>query len=220
MKREAIIDAAEQLFAEKGYDGTSLRELSARAGINVAMVSYYFGSKEELFKTIIELRSAQARAFLESLNRNESIDPMTRLELYVDHYLEQRITNRNFYRIVHRELSLDQRSTMQEFLTKALWKLRSELQRILLDGQRQGVFADVDVDLTIATLIGLVNLVMNKDQFANKLFNGDPTSRTRKKTQERIANHIKRMLRSMLLMPTASATPTTSVPEQTIRYTK
>ncbi|HNO01068.1 MAG TPA: TetR family transcriptional regulator, partial [Chitinophagaceae bacterium] len=39
---------AEKLFAEKGYNGTSVRDIAEKAGINLAMVSYYFGSKEKL----------------------------------------------------------------------------------------------------------------------------------------------------------------------------
>jgi AcrR family transcriptional regulator len=51
--RAAILEAARTLFAERGFDGVGLREIAARAGINVALTSRYFGSKEDLFKSAI-----------------------------------------------------------------------------------------------------------------------------------------------------------------------
>jgi AcrR family transcriptional regulator len=47
--RARLIDAAIKLFAEKGYEGTSVRDLATAAGVNVAAVSYHFGSKDALY---------------------------------------------------------------------------------------------------------------------------------------------------------------------------
>ena len=47
--RSAILDAAQRLFAERGYDGTTIRDVAAEAAIDPAMVIRYFGSKDELF---------------------------------------------------------------------------------------------------------------------------------------------------------------------------
>jgi AcrR family transcriptional regulator len=54
--REALLDAAEELFAEGGVDGVSMRDLTKRAGTNLASVNYYFGSKEKLFMEVIARR--------------------------------------------------------------------------------------------------------------------------------------------------------------------
>jgi len=51
--RRRILEAASKLFAEKGYEGTSVREISKLSGTNISMISYYFGSKEELYRTVI-----------------------------------------------------------------------------------------------------------------------------------------------------------------------
>jgi AcrR family transcriptional regulator len=48
--RERLLESAEKLFAEYGYDGTSVRDITADAECNVAAVNYHFGSKEELYQ--------------------------------------------------------------------------------------------------------------------------------------------------------------------------
>lgn len=52
--RERILAAAVELFAGSGYAGTGVRQIAAAAGVNVAMIHYYFGSKAGLFKAIID----------------------------------------------------------------------------------------------------------------------------------------------------------------------
>lgn len=47
--REAILDAARKLFAEKGYDAASIRGIATAAGVDPALVHHYFGNKEQLF---------------------------------------------------------------------------------------------------------------------------------------------------------------------------
>ena len=49
---ERILDAAEQLFAEKGFAETSLRLITSRAGVNLAAVNYHFGSKKALIQAV------------------------------------------------------------------------------------------------------------------------------------------------------------------------
>ncbi len=56
--QKKILDAAELLFSESGYYSTSLREITAKAGVNVAAVNYHFGSKEALLDNVLERRLA------------------------------------------------------------------------------------------------------------------------------------------------------------------
>src|SRR6187431_254467 len=59
-----ILDAAEELFMDHGFEATSLRSLTASASVNLAAVNYHFGSKEELFQAVLTRR----------------LDPIDRLE--------------------------------------------------------------------------------------------------------------------------------------------
>ncbi len=55
--KERILDAAEQLFARRGFYGVSLRDITQAAGVDVALVSYHFGGKRELFTAVFERRA-------------------------------------------------------------------------------------------------------------------------------------------------------------------
>jgi AcrR family transcriptional regulator len=55
---ERILDAAEELFALHGYDGVTLRQIARRAGVDVALASYHFGKKLDLFQAVFERRAA------------------------------------------------------------------------------------------------------------------------------------------------------------------
>src|SRR5689334_16744102 len=55
--RQKILDTAERLFAQKGYAATSMRQIIAKAGVNLAAIHYHFGSKEELLGELVERKA-------------------------------------------------------------------------------------------------------------------------------------------------------------------
>lgn len=70
--KERILDSAEKLLADNGFDGTSLRSITSGAEVNLAAVHYYFGSKEALLQAVLARR-------LEPINRRR-IELLDRLE--------------------------------------------------------------------------------------------------------------------------------------------
>ncbi len=56
-KRDRILDVAEELFALHGYDGVTLRQIAKGAGVDVALASYHFGKKLDLFNAVFERRA-------------------------------------------------------------------------------------------------------------------------------------------------------------------
>jgi len=70
--KDRLLDAAEALFMEHGFEATSLRAITAAASVNLAAVNYHFGSKEELFQSVLTRR-------LDPMNQ-ERVDLLTELE--------------------------------------------------------------------------------------------------------------------------------------------
>jgi AcrR family transcriptional regulator len=61
--REQILSAARSLFAEQGFEGTSLREVARKAGVDAAMIHHFFEGKDELFAQSVGLPADPARVF-------------------------------------------------------------------------------------------------------------------------------------------------------------
>jgi AcrR family transcriptional regulator len=67
--RQALLDAAQELFGENGFDGTTVREISERAGVDHALIARYFGSKADLYVAalVAEARGDQPPSEFEGL---------------------------------------------------------------------------------------------------------------------------------------------------------
>ena len=80
--KTTILDAAEELFAEHGFAATSLRQLTARAGVNLAAVNYHFGSKEQLAQAVLARRiepiQAERQRRLDALERPATLEHVLR----------------------------------------------------------------------------------------------------------------------------------------------
>ena len=77
--RERLLDTAEKLFARKGFEAVSVREITSAAGCNLAAVNYHFGGKEKLYEAVLSERwRDRARRMLqpmEELSQQEEITP-------------------------------------------------------------------------------------------------------------------------------------------------
>jgi len=79
--RTTLIATAAPLFAEKGYNGVSVRELAKSAGVNLSMISYYFDGKEGLYAAVLNEQFATLKRVAEI--KNMETDPLKKFELYV-----------------------------------------------------------------------------------------------------------------------------------------
>ena len=103
---EAVLDAAEALFAERGYDATSLGDIGALAGVSRGTPGYFFGSKEELYRAVLERCLAQVREAVRS-GRERTLakphDPAVILAGAVGEYFDYITANPNFVRLMEWE---------------------------------------------------------------------------------------------------------------------
>ena len=88
---DQLLDAARDLFADRGYDGASIRAITDRAGANLGSVTYHFGTKEALYHRVIETFLAPLRERVVAAAGTDG-RPLDRIEAIVraafDHYAE------------------------------------------------------------------------------------------------------------------------------------
>jgi AcrR family transcriptional regulator len=91
-KREKLLDTAEELFFDKGYENVSVRELTSAAGVNVAAINYYFQSKENLYRESVRRRLSFVAddlisAMKREIYRDDPPDLRTILSVYINEYM-------------------------------------------------------------------------------------------------------------------------------------
>lgn len=197
-KQIEILQVAERLFAESGFDGASIRTIASQAKVNIAMISYYFGSKEKLLEALIVYRISSMKLQLENIYRDD-LTPLEKVDRLIDLYISRIHQNKCMYQIVHFELSTKKRiMDMQAFMD--IKKENSEVfRKIIEEGQEKGVFRkDVNIALIPPTIMGtLVHFQMNQLYFEKTL------GLTQESFNDYILNeltaHIKQTIKALLV---------------------
>lgn len=138
-----LIEAGVKLFAEKGYDGTSTRDLTKEAGINIALVSYYFGGKEGLYRHIIEDFAFNVKARMDHLITRFDRDDFNKdslretISAMIDQFLELRVQYPYISRILARE-KLNGMPFTKEMHTKIFFEIGDRINGLIRKAQRKG----------------------------------------------------------------------------------
>lgn len=171
-KNIRILRAAEKLFAEKGFDGASIRDISAEAEANISMISYYFGSKENLMKAIIRDRIEGTIEVLSQIAQDESTTPVEKIEAFVERFITNKLRHPEFTRILMTEQVLKRHEEFAALTTELRTSLATHLQVLLdLAARKNPVLKKVDVVLLIATLTGTVNALIGARDFYKSYHN-------------------------------------------------
>lgn len=90
---EKIIAAARKLFTQKGFSATKTRDIAEEAGINLALLNYYFRSKQNLFQIIIEEKFNQLFGVINPILSNSEISLEEKIETLVTNYTNMLLGN-------------------------------------------------------------------------------------------------------------------------------
>lgn len=112
---QKIIDVATELFAKNGFDGTSTREICKLAGVNISLISYYFGGKQELYQKIFDGITSGIINHISDISVMthdfDSLDKEKKIELFIhviekmiDYFYSDEITNAQLLLIVREQI--------------------------------------------------------------------------------------------------------------------
>lgn len=201
-KKDHILDVAEKIFSELGYDGASTRVISGEAGVNMAMLNYYFGSKEGLYLAVFTRKISASLALLQNIGNDDTITAWGKMERYIDNYVEKIITNTCFQKLINRELSSSKHTDLTDKMTSMLMGNVLEFKKIILDGINTGIFhEDIDPDLAILTIFGTKNYLINSPHFVSTMLGNDLKDENYLETdlKPRLKIYMKRLMKSYLV---------------------
>ncbi len=201
-KKDHILDVAERVFSELGFDGASTRTISGEAGVNMAMLNYYFGSKEGLFLAIFKRKMIWFQEQLGILGNDETISSWEKIEKYLELYTKRVVSNNCFQKLLHQELSMQRRGELSDHITDIMLKNVSEVKKLLQEGINNGEFRkDIDSEMVIATIYGTKNFLVNSPQLTSKVLGYDihVDSVLEEHLKPRVETYLKTLLKSYLL---------------------
>ena len=166
-KHLQILGKAEELFAARGYEGTTVRDIAEAAGVNLAMISYYFGSKEKLLEALFKERMSSTKQRIETVVKNESLLPFQKMEIMIDQYIDRVSEKQTFYKVMLCAQVINKNSVVLKLLKELKLVYATLIREVITEGQRMKVFKkDIDVIMLLTTMTGTVtHMLINKDYY-------------------------------------------------------
>lgn len=200
-KQLQILKVAEDLFSDKGFDGTSVRDIAKEADVNVAMISYYFGSKEKLLQAIFQQRIEETKIQIESVMVDKSLAPLEKIYRLIDTYVDKILSRPNFHKLM---VSI-QVTQSDDIITSAIYESKKRnhdlIKKIIQEGQKTGVFkASIDIPIMMATMVGTSNQLLTSNHFYRKAHNLEdvPEDEFKKMIRRKLSIHLKKLFKAIL----------------------
>jgi AcrR family transcriptional regulator len=201
-KQIQIIEEAENLFAKNGYNGTSVREIANNADVNLAMISYYFGSKDQLLEAIFIHRGETTKKSLEQILHTTGLSSTQKINKIIEHYINRVIALHSFYKILAREMVVNHTSETENIILETKKRNLQIVQQIISEGQKEGTFKKkVDVPLLTSVLSGTANSVLSSQKYYKKLSGLDHLDEDafQKHLISQLTKHLKIIIKSILI---------------------
>lgn len=154
--KDQILDAAERLFAQQGFSRTTIKHLGQAAGVNSALLYYYFGDKERLYRAVLE--RLVTRLISRTLGRlGADASPALKIRGFIEAQVETFIADPQLPQLFMREmLDHDASHAVEQIQHLAATSFKG-LCDTIAEGQRQGAFrSDIDPKFAAISTVGQV----------------------------------------------------------------
>ena len=181
--RAAILKAALEEFAKEGVAGARTDEIARRAGVNKALLYYYFKDKEGLYAAALEhVFTGLHNQVMEVLN-NTALPPRTRLLKYVEAHFDYIASAPVYPRLVQREFMRSAGRTLSPVASRILEKygkpIYTRLRDLIGHGIESGEFRKVDPMQTVTSILGAIIFYFISLPAQQIMTPGDPASSER-----------------------------------------
>jgi len=195
------MEAAEKLFAEQGFAGTSVRDIAEAAHVNLAMISYYFGSKEKLMEAMFHHRGVDFKLQLENILQNKNLSPIQKVEKLIDDYIERIFKKQSFHKIMAREQMVSSSSPITEQIYEMKQRNFSLIKELIHQGQKAGQFKkNIDISLLMMTLTGTSSQLVTAQHYYRKINHLEdmPVEELEKLMKKKLSIYLKNLFKAVL----------------------
>jgi AcrR family transcriptional regulator len=181
--RERLIETSTVLFAQKGFDGVSVKELADGAGVNVSLISYHFGGKENLYRACLEqFGKARLEVAERVLQAPETVDELRfRFKMFLEEIFSAHVEKACAAQIIHRECEMEL-PVAQEIFKNTFLKIWGTVVSFFEAAQKNGVIRrELDPMIVAAQVMGGALHIARSDKITSKFFGksiNDPAYRT------------------------------------------
>jgi AcrR family transcriptional regulator len=153
--RDAILDAAERLFGRQGFAATTIKQIGAEAGVNTALLYYYFEDKLALYRAALDRVFGGLSGGAQQLD--PALPPTIQVERFVGYVVQLLSTHPQMPRLLVRELIDYEAAHAEAGIAQVAANVFKRLCDVIEGGQRTGVFrAELDPRFAAISTIGQV----------------------------------------------------------------
>jgi AcrR family transcriptional regulator len=185
---EKILAAAGREFARFGLAGARVDRIAAQAGINKAMLYYYFRSKENLYQAVINQQLSKIRSLAEEIISSEA-NPEELLMKLAEVYQSMFENRENMVPIILREIASGGeriKKDLKRIMTTQ--RLGKKVKEIIERGKREGMFRDVDPRQAIISFIGMNLFYLIMEPIVNSVWDIKDRRKFRKERPREIVD--------------------------------
>ncbi|NIE62623.1 TetR/AcrR family transcriptional regulator [Burkholderia sp. Ax-1719] len=169
---DSLLRGARQMFATQGYEGTSVREIARLASVDPALMSHHFGSKEGLWKAVVEQLSQQLSPLIEATEQLQSARMSARerikqaLTLFIDFVLEDRYIGMFFS-----TATTEQGERLNVLIEGLMRPYRNAFVPLLVDAMEAGKLKPHDPDLMHYMMVNAISNAVSYSHVLSKFSN-------------------------------------------------
>lgn len=171
--KNALLEAGKKLFARKGFDGVSVKDLASEAGVNISLVSYHFGGKDGLYKACLEQFGKQKHELLQRLLQSPKTldEAQVRIRMLFEEMIRSYLEEPDLCKMVHRDIELGN-AVSEDIFKKRFLSIFEILLDFVRDGQKNKIFReDLEVITVAGTVFGIIMHLTRIDPVATKYYN-------------------------------------------------
>ena len=163
--KDKILNVAKKLFAQKGFEGTTTREIVNEAGVNISLISYYFGGKENVLFALFDHFLDE---FVQKVPANENLDLTQELKSTLIHIIKLRFIEPELVSILHHEIILNSgRADKIKALLLPVW---TRVKWLLEEGKTQGLFYFENIENAFAFTMSVAIFPRHNLYFQERIY--------------------------------------------------